>query len=86
MSTTETPVILHPDPPPLAIPTIQVPPPTNIHFRVIVQGEVDVEIPDNADQQALARAVANDIKTKNPSFKITKVLMAEGIGPIAKPL
>lgn len=80
MSEAATVVPLHPTP---ATPPT---PPKNIPLRVLIHGEVDVNAPENADEDALARAIANDIKTKNPSFKITKILIAHGTGPIATPL
>ncbi len=67
-------------------PTIIPPTPTNIRLRVLIRGEVDQDVPSNTDEEALARLIANDIKTKNPTFKITKILISHGIGPIVTPL
>lgn len=70
----------------IKLPTTKQPEPKMIHFRVLIHGEVDQDIPDNTDKEKLAISIAQDIKSKNPTLKITKVLMAEGIGPIADPL
>jgi hypothetical protein len=68
------------------LPTISQAEPKTIHFRVLIHAEVDQDIPDNVDKSALAILVAKDIKSKYPTLKITKVLTAEGIGPVAEPL
>lgn len=68
--------------PEVKIPLQDIPPPTTIHFRVLIHGEVDIDIPSNTDQDQLARNIANDLKTKYPTFKITKLLKSIGIGPV----
>lgn len=67
-------------------PTIIPPTPTNVHLRVLIHGEVDEVVPSNTDEEQLARLIANDIKANNPTFKITKILIAHGSGPVANPL
>lgn len=73
--------------PKIVPPTKQQPAPQTIHLRVLLHGEVDSDVPDNTDISKYALLVANDIKTKAPDFKITKILVSQGKGgPVAKPL
>lgn len=77
-----------PPPPP---PTPSPPPPLMSTTRVIIQGEVDVPIPElneedkpaNREQQDIvAKMTVEEMKKRNPSFKITRVLVARGNGPV----
>lgn len=73
--------------PKIVPPTKQQPEPGTIHLRVLLHGEVDSDVPDNTDISKYALLVANDVKTKAPDFKITRVLVSQGRGgPVAKPL
>lgn len=89
---TETPPPVPTTPPTIPIPVItppiiKHPDPVVIHLRVLIHGEVDIDVPSNTDIDAYSLLVAKDIKAKAPNFKITKVLIAEGFGgPIATPL
>lgn len=73
-------------PPNIPIPTLPTPPPikqpdpTNIHLRVLIHGEVDVDVPSNTDIDAYSKLIAKDIVTKATDFKVTKILVAKGLG------
>lgn len=80
-------------PPPAPIPPPP-PPPQQSHTRVIITGEVDVPHPEITEedkpedpvfQDKLARQVVDKMKKTRPDFKITKVLVARGAGPVAVP-
>jgi hypothetical protein len=81
----------NPIPTPAPIPT---PTPQQSTTRVIVHGEVDVQVPelneenqpqDPNQQDAVAKATIADLKKKYPNLKITKVLVARGTGPVGSP-
>lgn len=81
-----------PSPIPPPSPTPSPPPPKEqSHTRVIIQGEFDVphsEITeedkpeDPLFQRQLVEKFVNVMKKENPDFKITKTLVARGVGPV----
>lgn len=72
--------------PDVPIPTLPIPPPiqqpnpTTIHLRILIHGEVDVDVPSNTDIDKYSKLIAQDVKTKAPDFKVTKILVARGLG------
>lgn len=73
--TPNIPIPTLPTPPPVKLPD-----PTVIHLRVLIHGEVDVDVPSNTDITKYSELIAQDIKTKAPDFKVTKILVAKGLG------
>lgn len=80
-----------PSPPPPSPSPPPPPPKEQSHTRVIIQGEFDVphdEITeenkpeDPVFQRQLVEKFVNIMKKENPDFKITKTLVARGIGPV----
>lgn len=92
------PIPIPPPPPPTPTPSPPPPTPSpppapkeQSHTRVIIQGEFDVphsEITeedkpeDPVFQRQLVEKMVNEMKKGNPDFKITKTLVARGIGPV----
>lgn len=66
--------------PKIVPPPIKQPEPKTIHLRVLLHGEVDSDVPDNTDINAYASLIAKDVKSKAPDFKISKILIAKGLG------
>lgn len=71
----DVPIPTLPTPPPIKTPN-----PTTIHLRVLIHGEVDVDVPSNTDIDTYSKLIAKDIVKKAPDFKVTKILVAKGLG------
>ena len=82
-----------PSPPPSPPPSPSPPPAPKeqSHTRVIIQGEFDVPHPEITEenkpedpefQRQLVEKFVNQMKKEQPAFKITKTLVARGIGPV----
>lgn len=66
--------------PKIVPPQIKQPEPKVIHLRVLLHGEVDTDVPDNTDIDAYAKLVAKDVVSKATDFKVTRILVAKGLG------
>jgi hypothetical protein len=66
--------------PKIVPPQIKQPEPKVMHLRILLHGEVDIDVPDNTDIDALAKLVAKDVMSKATDFKVTRILVAKGLG------